>query len=124
MKRKLTLLTNFVQSVLVAMFFLFSIGEIRAQLPYSSAHFGAGNTATINGVKVTRIFQGNVVGVAPANRLSAANGYCAGFPSGARYAIVNTAGNGQIVYVFNEPVKEVDVDLIGMGRKNDSSKEG
>ena len=124
MKRKLTLLTNFVQSVLVAMFFLFSIGEIRAQLPYSPAHFGTGNTATINGVKVTRLFQGNVVGVAPANRLSAANGYCAGFPTGAQYAIVNTAGNGQIVYVFNEPVKEVDVDLIGMGRKNNSSKEG
>ena len=59
MKRKLTLLTNFVQSVLVAMFFLFSIGEIRAQLPYSPAHFGTGNTATINGVKVTRSFGGN-----------------------------------------------------------------
>ncbi|MBO1885142.1 hypothetical protein J4N46_12150, partial [Capnocytophaga sp. Marseille-Q4570] len=124
MKRKLTLLTNFVQSVLVAMFFLFSIGEIRAQLPYSPAHFGTGNTATINGVKVTRSFGGNAVGLAPAGRLSTSNGYCAGFPTGARYAIVNTTGSGMIVYYFNEPVKEVDIDLIGMGIKNNTTTRG
>ena len=79
MKRKLTLLTNFVQSVLVAMFFLFSIGEIRAQsscatmpdpvqytneaksLPFNSfsrQRFGRVQAeATIRGVTVTRILE-------------------------------------------------------------------
>ena len=79
MKRKLTLLTNFVQSVLVAMFFLFSIGEIRAQsscaampapvqythetksLPFNSfseQRYGRVQAeATIRGVTVTRILE-------------------------------------------------------------------
>ena len=79
MKRKLTLLTNFVQSVLVAMFFLFSIGEIRAQsscatmpdpvqytneaksLPFNSLskqRYGRVQAeATIRGVTVTRILE-------------------------------------------------------------------
>ncbi|WP_288898236.1 hypothetical protein, partial [uncultured Capnocytophaga sp.] len=81
MKRKLTLLTNFVQSVLVAMFFLFSIGEIRAQsscaampdpvqytneaksFPFNSLskqRYGRVQAeATIRGVTVTRILENN-----------------------------------------------------------------
>ena len=127
MKRRLkTLTTKFVtRCILVMMLALFSIGGMRAQLPYSPAHFGTGNKATIDGVKVTRQFNGNAVGLAPPNTVTSANGYCSTTISPSpQYARINPTGSGMIVYYFNEPVKEVYVDLIGMGRKLNSLKKG
>ena len=76
MKRKLkTLTTNFIaRCILVMMLALFSIGGMRAQLPYSPPHFGTGNKAIIDGVKVTREFRGNAVDLAPPNTVTSANG--------------------------------------------------
>ena len=130
MERKLkTLTTKFVtRCILVMMLALFSIGGMRAQLPYSPAHFGTGNKATIDGVKVTRELRGDAVDLAPPNTVTSANGYCSTTISPSpQYARIKPTGTdpiNMVVYVFNEPVKEVYVDLIGLGRKSNPSKKG
>ena len=95
MERKLkTLTTKFVtRCILVMMLALFSIGGMRAQLSYSPPHFGTGNKATIDGVKVTRQFNGNAVGLAPPNTVTSANGYCSTTISPSpQYARINPTG--------------------------------
>jgi len=129
MKRKLkTLTTNFIaRCILVMMLALFSIGGMRAQLPYSPPHFGTGNKAIIDGVKVTRELRGNAVDLAPPNTVTSANGYCSTTISPSpQYARIkpNPKGINMVVYVFNEPVKEVYVDLMGLGRKSNPSRKG
>ena len=128
MKSKLkTLTTNFIaRCILVMMLALFSVQGVRAQLSYSPPYFGTGNKATIDGVKVTRRFVGSAIDLAPLNTITSANGYCNTVNTPAPYARINPTPKGVnlVVYYFNEPVKEVYVDLIGLGKKTDTSKKG
>ena len=126
MKRKLkTLTTNFIaKCILVMMLALFSVQGVRAQLSYSPPHFGTGNKATIDGVKVTRRLVGSAIDLAPLGTISYANGYCNTVNTTAPYARIKTLPKGVnlVVYTFNEPIKEVYVDLIGLGKNFEKRK--
>ena len=122
MKRKLTLLTNFVQSVLVAMFFLFSIGEIRAQLtpidmssctPATvSADFQQTTVANVtlpNGINVVRTVE---AGTSFSNLGSAS--YC-GTSVNYTKTLPLLDSSKTLKYKFSSPITSAEIFLLAFG---------
>ena len=147
MKRKITLLTTdlIVKSVLVAMFFLFSIGEIRAQSscatmpdPVSYTQVLPPTTkkvvekAVVNGVEVTRELHAGNRSIDKIKYSNQDDGtpdetYCSKSRvdtyKGKNYPFMDSDKVRKIIYKFSRPVLDVEVFLAAFGYKNLSSKQ-